>query len=97
MNTDVWKILKIYKSGGGCDYQQQCKYILDSVMVSTPEGITYNSTISVGALGTKNKPIESNSLSQFLVLLDVKPRTTVRIMEDAKKPQGNTDRQCFMV
>ena len=37
-------IKNIYQHEGMCDDQQNLKYILDAAMVSTPEGVTYNST-----------------------------------------------------
>ena len=39
-------IKNVYKQAGKCDCQQQFNGILESDMVSTPEGFTYNSPIS---------------------------------------------------
>ena len=36
-------IKKIYQHSGKCDDQQNLKYILDADIVSTLEGVTYNS------------------------------------------------------
>ena len=36
-------IKKIYQHAGKCDDQQNFKDVLDDDMVSTPEGVTYNS------------------------------------------------------
>ena len=41
------KINKLYKHYGKCDDQQQFKGILEADMVSTPEGFTDNSPISL--------------------------------------------------
>ena len=46
-------------------------------MVSTPEGITDNSTMAVVALDTMNNPSARKLLLQFLALLDVKQKTTI--------------------
>ena len=35
--------INIYQHAGKCDDQQNLKDILDAYMVSTPEGVTYNS------------------------------------------------------
>ena len=43
-------------------------------MVSTPEGITDNSTMAVVALDTMNNPSARKLLLQFLALLDVKQK-----------------------
>ena len=39
-------IKKLYKQAGKCDYQQKFKDILESAMVSIPEGFTDESPIS---------------------------------------------------
>ena len=36
-------IQNIYQNAGKCDEQQNLKDILDAAMVSTPDGVTYNS------------------------------------------------------
>ena len=45
-------IKKLYKSTGKCYHQQQYKAILVAEIISTPEGLTYNSLIYVGKVGT---------------------------------------------
>ena len=40
----------MYKSAEKCDKQHQYKFILEQAMVSTPEGITDNSTMAAGKL-----------------------------------------------
>ena len=42
------KIKKLYKSSDKFDDKQQCKYILESAMVSNTEGLTDNSPMSPG-------------------------------------------------
>ena len=36
-------IKKIYQHSGRCDYQQNLKDFIDAAILSTPEGVTYNS------------------------------------------------------
>ena len=36
-------IKKIYQHAGNCDDQQNTKDIIDADIISTPEGVTYNS------------------------------------------------------
>ena len=64
-------IKKLYKSSVKCDDQQQYKAIIESAMVSTPEGFTDNCPMDVGTLGTLLNPISINYLILFLALLDV--------------------------
>ena len=49
-------IKKLYKHAGKCDDQQQFKDILETDMVSTPEGFTDNSPIFPMKLTPVNKP-----------------------------------------
>ena len=77
MNVDVWKNQKIYKSAGKCDDQHHYKYILESGMVSTPEGCNDNIPIKPN----QYEPMKNNSviksLRQFSETLDVKHKTYV--------------------
>ena len=70
-------IKKLYKSAGKCDDQQKYKAITEAAMVSTPEGITDNTPMAVGASGTLNNPISRNSLGKFSALLDVKQKNSI--------------------
>ena len=49
--------IKKYQRAGKCDYQQNLKDILDSDMVSTPEGVTNNST----SLSLTSTPVKKPS------------------------------------
>ena len=65
MNTNVLKILKLYKQAGKCDNQQQFKDILEAAMVYTTEGFTDNSPISPMTLTPVKKPSAQKSLCMF--------------------------------
>ena len=66
-------IKKIYQHAGKCDDQQNLKDIIDADMVSTPEGVTYNSPNAPMTSTPVNKPSASKSLCLFTNILDVKP------------------------
>ena len=61
-----------------CDNQQQYKYFLEVDLVSTPEGITENSRVSIRTSVTLNNHIAIKSLHQFSEVLDVKQKSAVR-------------------
>ena len=67
-----------------CDDQSQNKTILEDVMVSPPKGFTDNSPMSYGPSMPIKKNNARKSLSQFSETLDVKPKTDVRRLFDAK-------------
>ena len=81
------KIKNIYKSSVKCDYQQQYKAILESAMVSTPEGFTENLSISPVPYVTIKNPSARISLRQFTGLLDVKDKIAVLGLGDVKSNQ----------
>ena len=53
-------------------------------MVSTPEGLTHNSTFSTGLSVPENNPSARKPLHQFYEVLDVKQKTDVFRLGDAK-------------
>ena len=59
-------IKKIYKQAGEWDDHQQFKDIIGSSMFSTPEGITYNSPISLRTSTPVKKPSAQESLCILL-------------------------------
>ena len=77
-------IKKLYKYTGGCKNQQQYKDIIELSMVSTPVGLTDNSTMTVGMLVNIKKPSWRKSLSKFLKLLYIKFRTFFCILVNSK-------------
>ena len=50
-------VKKLYKSSGKWDDQQHYKAIIESEMVSTPEGFTYNSPMSPNQYVTVKNPL----------------------------------------
>ena len=68
-------IKKIYQHAGKCDYQQNLKGIIDADMVSTPDGVTYNSPNVPMTSTPFKKPVASKSLFLFTNILDVRPKT----------------------
>ena len=76
-NSALYKnIKKLYKSSGKCNYQQQYKDILEAEMVYTTE-------ISRPSVTVKN-PNEIKSLHLFTEVFDVKNKTAVCQVGDAK-------------
>ena len=67
-------ITNLYKSANKCDYQQQYISILEEIMVYTHEGITENSPIALGTLGSPKKKIARKLLSQFSALVYAKQK-----------------------
>ena len=55
-------IKKIYQHAGKCDDQQNLKNILDADLISTPEGVTYNSPNAPMASTPVKKPSAGKSL-----------------------------------
>ena len=58
-------IKKLYKSSVKFGYQQQYKSIIETYIVSSPEGLTNNSIITEGMLENTKIFIEKKLLSQF--------------------------------
>ena len=56
---------KLYKSSGKCDEKQQYKAMIESAMVSNPEGSTYNSPISPRKYVSIKQPSARKILRQF--------------------------------
>ena len=77
-------INKLLKNRGKCDYQHQYKEIIESDMVSTPEGCTNNSTITLNPAMFTKSPIARKPLRQFSETLDVKHKTDVCKLGAAK-------------
>ena len=57
------KYKNLYEYYVRCDNQQQYKDLVESDMVSTPEGLTGNSSIDIGTSGNLKKPSGRKSLS----------------------------------
>ena len=75
------EVIKIFWKYGD---QQHYKAIIESEMVSNPEGFTDNSSMSSGPYTTVKKPSARKALRQFLEVLDVKHRTSARRLGYAK-------------
>ena len=67
-------IKKIYQHAGKCDDQKNLKDILDTAMVSNPEGVTDNSPNVHMTSTLVNKPSDRKSLCLFTNILDVKKK-----------------------
>ena len=67
-------IKKIYQHAGKCDDQQNLKDILDTDMVSTPEGVTDNIPNLPMKSTIVKKPSAKKSLCLFTNILDVQPK-----------------------
>ena len=77
-------IKNIYQHAGKCEDQQNLKDIIDSAMVSTPEGVTDNSPNVTMTSTPAKKPSASKSLCLFTKILDIKPKTAERLIVAAK-------------
>ena len=75
---------KLYKHAGKFYEQQQFKDIIETAIVSTPEGFTDNSPRSPITPKTVKKPSARKSLCLFTNIFDVKNKTAVRRVRDAK-------------
>ena len=64
----------MHKYDGKCDDQQQYKVILESAMLSTPEGLTNSIPIDVGTSENTNKPSVWKYLNPFSELFNVKQK-----------------------
>ena len=77
-------IKNIYQHAGKCDDQQNPKDILETALLSTPEGLTDNSpNVHMPSTPVK-KPNARKSLCLFTNILDVKPTTSKRRFVAAK-------------
>ena len=74
----------IYQHAGKCDDQQNIKNFLDASMVSTPKGVTDNSTNVPKASIPVKKSSAGKSLCVFSNILDVKQITAKRCIVAAK-------------
>ena len=88
-------INNLYKTAVKCDDHQQYKEIIEAAMVSTPEVFINNSPISYIQYVTVKKPSAIKPLHKFLEALDVKHKTFVHRLGDAKSKlnsivSGNT-------
>ena len=79
-------IKKIYQHAGKCDDQQNLNDIIDAAILSTPEGVTDNSSNASFTSSPVNKPSARKSLCLFTNILYVKPKTEKRRIV-AAKPQ----------
>ena len=77
-------INKLYKLAGKCDDQQKFKDILGGAMVSTPEVFTDNNHISPMTSTLYKKLSAIKLLCIFTNILDVKNKTAIRQVGDAK-------------
>ena len=86
-------IKKIYQHAGKCDEQQKLKDIIDAAIVSTPEGVTYNSRNVHMTSTPVKKPSAKKSLYLFTNILDVKPKTAKRriVVGKCKRKAMNVD------
>ena len=67
-------IKEIYQHAGKCDEQQKLKYIIDDDMVSTTEGVKYNSpNVPITSTPVK-KPSARKSLCLFTNILDFRKK-----------------------
>ena len=77
-------IKKIYQHAGKCDDQQNLKDIIESDLLSNPEGFTNNSQHVHMTSTPVKKPSARKSLCLFTNILDVKPKTAKRRFVAAK-------------
>ena len=77
-------IKNIYQHAGKSDDQQNLKDILESALLSTPEGVTYNSPNVPMTSTPVKKPSARKSLCLFTNILDVQPKTAKRRFVTAK-------------
>ena len=77
-------IKNIYQHAGKSDDQQNLKDILEAAILSTPEGVTDDSTNVHMASSPAKKPSASKSLCLFTNILDVKKKTAQRRVGAAK-------------
>ena len=78
-------IKKIYQYAGNCNDQQNLKDILETDILSTPEGFTDNSPNMHITSSPVKKTSDKKSLCLFTKILAVKPTTAKRRFVAAKK------------
>ena len=78
-------IKKLYKYAGKFDGEQQYKYIIESVMVSNPEVLINNITMTVEAPGINKKLTSIKLLHKCSGLFYVKQKNAVIRLGDANK------------
>ena len=80
-------IKKIYQHAGKCDDQQNLKDILEADLLSTPQGVTYDSPNMPMTSTPVKKPSARKSLCLFTNILNVKPKTEKRrfVAENSKR------------
>ena len=83
-NRCMNNIKNIYQHAGKCDDQQNLKDIIDTAILSTPEGVTDNSTNVHLTSSPAKKPSARKSLCLFTNILDVNPTTSKRNFVAAK-------------
>ena len=83
-------IKKIYQHSGKCDDQQNLKDVLDSAMVSNPEGVTDNSPNVPLTSTPVKKPSAGKSLYLFTNILDIKSKTVQRRIVAAESKRRAT-------
>ena len=77
-------IQKIYQHAGKCDNQENIKDILDATMVSTPDGVTDDTTTMPITSTSVKKRSARKSLCLFINILNVKKNTSKRRIGAAK-------------
>ena len=78
------KIKKLCKYDGKWYYQQHYKTNIEAAMLSNPEGFNDNIPMSPGTYMTFKKTSSRKTLNQFSEVLDVKQKTPVGRLGDAK-------------
>ena len=73
-HTFMNNIKKIYQHTGKCDDQQNLKNILDTAMVSTPDGVTDNIPNVLMTSTPVKTPSARKPLCLFTNILDVRPK-----------------------
>ena len=95
-NSDLYKhrclenIKKLYKTAGKYEDQQHYKTMIESAMVSTPEGCIEKSPMITNPYVSDKKPSAIKSLHKFTETLDVKHKTDVNRFGGAKAKHKGT-------
>ena len=80
-------IQKIYQHAGKCDNQENLKDILDATIVSTPEGVTDNTTNMPITSTSVKKQSARKSLCLFINILNVK-KTQQNVILELQNPNA---------
>ena len=83
-------IKKIYEHAGKCDDQKNLKDIIDAAILSTPEGVIYDSPNVPMASSPVKKLSAGKSLCLFTNILDVKPKRAKLLFVAAKSKRKAT-------